>query len=71
MPFGYSSIIILPGGDNMELEQISWSLNGIHATMRMMQVYDEFSDDIQNLFWVIMKELERDIEALSNLNEPK
>lgn len=55
----------------MELEQISWSLNGIHATMRMMQVYDEFSDDIQNLFWVIMKELERDIEALSNLNEPK
>ena len=55
----------------MELEQIVWSLNGIHATMRMMQVYDEFGDDMQNLFWVIMKELERDVEALSNLNEPK
>ena len=55
----------------MELEQIVWSLNGIHATMRIMQVYDEFSDDMQNLFWVIMKELKRDVEALSNLNEPK
>ena len=71
MPFGYSSIIILPGGDNMELEQILWSLNGIRATMRVMQTYDEFSEDIQNLFWVIMKELERDVEALSNLDEPK
>lgn len=30
-----------------------------------------FSDDMQNLFWVIMKELERDVEALSNLNEQK
>ena len=47
------------------------SLNGIRATMRVMQTYDEFSEDIQNLFWVIMKELERDVEALSNLNEPK
>lgn len=55
----------------MELEQILWSLNGIRATMRIMQTYDEFSDDIQNLFWLIMKELERDVEALSNLNEPK
>ena len=55
----------------MELEQIVWSLNGIHATMRIMQVYDEFGDDMQNLFWVIMKELERDVEALSNLDEPK
>ena len=36
--------------------------------MRAIQVYDEFSDDMQNLFWVIMKELERDVEALSNLN---
>ena len=71
MPFGYSSIIILPGGDNRELEQILWSLNGIRATMRVMQTYDEFSEDIQNLFWVIMKELERDVEALSNLDEPK
>ena len=71
MPFGYSSITILSGGDNLELEQILWSLNGIRATMRVMQTYDEFSEDIQNLFWVIMKELERDVEALSNLNEPK
>ena len=71
MLFSYSFIIILQGGDNREREQIVWSLNGIHATMRIMQVYDEFSDDMQNLFWVIMKELERDIEALSNLNEPK
>ena len=55
----------------MELEQILWSLNGIHATMRIMQVYNEFGDDMQNLFWVIMKELERDVEALSNLDEPK
>ncbi len=39
--------------------------------MRAIQVYDEFSDDMQNLFWVIMKELERDVEALSNLNEQK
>ena len=69
--FSYSFIIILSGGDNMELEQILWSLNGIRATMRIMQTYDEFSDDIQNLFWLIMKELERDVEALSNLNEPK
>ena len=45
------------------------SLNGIHATMRVMQTYDEFSEDIQNLFWVIMKELERDVEALGNLGE--
>ena len=54
----------------MELEQILWSLNGIHATMRVMQTHDEFSEDMQNLFWVIMKELERDVEALSNLDEP-
>ena len=53
----------------MELEQILWSLNGIHATMRIMQVYDEFSDDMQNLFCVIMIELESDVEALSNLGE--
>ena len=53
----------------MELEQILWSLNGIHATMRVMQTYDEFSEDMQNLFWVIMKELERDVEALGNLGE--
>ena len=39
--------------------------------MRAIQVYDEFSDDMQNLFWVIMTELERDVEALSNLNEQK
>lgn len=39
--------------------------------MRAIQVYDEFIDDMQNLFWVIMKELERDVEALSNLNEQK
>ena len=56
---------------SVKLEQILWSLNGIHATMRAIQVYDEFSDDMQNLFWVIMKELERDVEALSNLNEQK
>ena len=31
--------------------------------MRAIQVYDEFSDDMQNLFWVIMKELERDVEV--------
>ena len=53
----------------MELEQILWSLNGICATMRIMQTYDEFNDDMQNLFWLIMKELERDVEALGNLGE--
>lgn len=59
---------MLSGGDNMELEQILWSLNGICAAMRIMQTYDEFSDDMQNLFWLIMKELERDVEALNDLD---
>lgn len=59
---------MLSGGDNMELEQILWSLNGVRATMRIMQTYDEFSDDMQNLFWLIMKELERDVEALNDLD---